>query len=401
MTIHNSVTTPLNGADQSTGQNLTRSILVVDDDPTLRKIMQVILYRQGYEVVTAQNGSEALTLVEQRTFDLILLDWMMPGINGLETCRRLRKISSADDIPIILVTARESFSDKTLAFSVGCADYITKPINAVELQARVKRHIEQTQKRRILHEQPRMLEGVISNQSSRLDQVRTGQTQLLADPAAFPEIQCAVRFQPALEAGGDFYDIVRLGQQCYGFLVADVAGHDLATAYLTGAMKALTVSFTNESLTPHETMLMLNSSLNRFFAPEQYATAIYLKFSQADMTIEIANAGHPNPIIQRAEGRSFFLEMVGDVLGMFDIVECQVQKIKVNTGDRIYLFSDGLLENWPGAGNRQEGANKLSQKIAERHKAPLNFLVTSVVDELISDCGGRVDDDLVLMGIEF
>jgi len=113
-------------------------ILVVDDDPGAIKLISYTLRREGYEVATAPNGLEALTMVRQEHFDLVILDIMMPGIDGYEVCRRLRKNPGTADLPVIILTARSMVKDKVSGFRSGTDEYVTKPLLPNELVAQVK-----------------------------------------------------------------------------------------------------------------------------------------------------------------------------------------------------------------------------------------------------------------------
>jgi two-component system, OmpR family, KDP operon response regulator KdpE len=116
-------------------------ILVVDDDPQIRRVMRVTLTGQNYEVDDARDGETALVMIRDRRFDLILLDMNMPGIGGLETCRQIRAQS---EIAIVMLTVRDSESDKVEALDAGADDYITKPYNAPELLARIRAALRRT-----------------------------------------------------------------------------------------------------------------------------------------------------------------------------------------------------------------------------------------------------------------
>jgi two-component system, OmpR family, KDP operon response regulator KdpE len=116
-------------------------ILVVDDDPQIRRVMRVTLSGQSYEVDDAKSGEEALDKVREQRFDLILLDMNMPGIGGVETCRTIRAQS---EVAIIMLTVRDSESDKIEALDAGADDYVTKPYNAPELLARIRAALRRT-----------------------------------------------------------------------------------------------------------------------------------------------------------------------------------------------------------------------------------------------------------------
>jgi two-component system KDP operon response regulator KdpE len=110
-------------------------ILVVDDDPQIRRVLRTTLIAQGYEVVDARSGDEALERVRNEKLDLVILDMNMPGMNGIETCRLIR---SGSDIAIIMLTVRDSEADKVEALDAGADDYVTKPFGSPELLARIR-----------------------------------------------------------------------------------------------------------------------------------------------------------------------------------------------------------------------------------------------------------------------
>ncbi len=116
-------------------------ILVVDDDPQIRRVLKVTLTGQGYEVDDAKNGESALEKVRESRFDLVLLDMNMPGIDGLETCRAMREQS---EIAIIMLTVRDNEADTVAALDAGADDYVTKPFKTPELSARIRAALRRT-----------------------------------------------------------------------------------------------------------------------------------------------------------------------------------------------------------------------------------------------------------------
>jgi two-component system KDP operon response regulator KdpE len=113
----------------------TGRILVVDDEPQIRRVLRTTLTAQGYEVQDARNGEDALVAVRNSRFDLILLDMNMPGMGGLETCRSIR---SGSEVAIIMLTVHDSEHDKVAALDAGADDYVTKPFSMPELLARIR-----------------------------------------------------------------------------------------------------------------------------------------------------------------------------------------------------------------------------------------------------------------------
>lgn len=117
---------------------MTPHILVVEDEDALSTLLQYNLEKDGYDVAVAGDGEEALTLVSERLPDIIVLDWMLPKISGIEVCRRLRQRSESRNVPIIMLTARGEESDRIRGLDTGADDYIVKPFAMSELAARIR-----------------------------------------------------------------------------------------------------------------------------------------------------------------------------------------------------------------------------------------------------------------------
>lgn len=113
-------------------------ILIVEDESALQKLLAYNLQAAGFEVAQAHDGEEALTLIEERLPDLLLLDWMLPGMSGLEICRGLRRRTETQGLPIIILTARGEESDRLRGLETGADDFITKPFSPAELIARIR-----------------------------------------------------------------------------------------------------------------------------------------------------------------------------------------------------------------------------------------------------------------------
>jgi phosphoserine phosphatase RsbU/P len=383
---------------------LSSTVLVAEDDADTRKLIIHLLRRAGYDTVEAEDGFQALALLKEMMPGLVLLDCQMPRMSGFEVCQQLKENPELADVPVIFLTALSDPQDKARGFEVGGEDYVTKPIEQRELLARIRSRMELAISRHSLRRKASLFEAVSLEQEDRLRDVRSGQASLLTQPEAFPDLKLAVRFQPAHEAGGDFYEIARLSEDDFGFLVSDVSGHDLSVPYVTGALKALAATFLNESLTPLETMSLHNCSLLKFLSEDRYVTACYARFSKLTMEVEVASAAHPPALRQTADGQLSYVHLVGDVLGMFEPAIFESHRFPVVPGERLFLYTDGLIEGFRGTAGQQGvlwGMKRLEEAIADRQLAPIDETVNSVVEELLAERGGSADDDIVLMGVEF
>jgi two-component system, OmpR family, KDP operon response regulator KdpE len=162
-------------------------ILVVDDDPQIRRVVRTTLVAQGYEVGEARTGKEAVEKHSQQRFDLILLDVNMPGMGGLETCRELR---SSSDVAIIMLTVRNAEEDKVRALDAGADDYVTKPFSTPELLARIRAALRRLPTSPVDSHQTLALEDCLINFSTR--RVTAGDKEVRLTPKEFDLLQFLV-----------------------------------------------------------------------------------------------------------------------------------------------------------------------------------------------------------------
>jgi sigma-B regulation protein RsbU (phosphoserine phosphatase) len=328
----------------------------------------------------------------------------MPGMDGFDVCRQIQADSELSDIPVIFLTSLGQPNDKSLGFKVGGVDYITKPVEPVELLARLKTHLSLSRSKKSFKEKMLFFEDIVNAQTQKLDQIRGGQECLLKSPELFPELNIAVCIKPILEDGGDFYDIIKLSDSSYGFFVADISGHDIGISYLTGAIKALVASFVKEPLSVNDTMILMNESLRKFLPVGVYITAVYVRIFRDRMMADIVVAGHPAPIIQHSDGTFKTVNLTGDALGAFDNVKYESMTIDIQTGDRIYLFTDGLTEAYSNYHQNlnldSETGNSLLLKTLTESKGLSIHETVNRIGCSIENSGIVVNDDIIVLGID-
>jgi len=137
-TINQEVTSSKRGA------TVKQMILIVEDDPSLVELLSYNLEREGFDITVAMDGEEACDAVEDQTPDLILLDWMIPNVSGIEVCRRIRRSEASRNTPIIMLTARGEEADRVRGLDSGADDYVTKPFSPQELIARIRAVLRRT-----------------------------------------------------------------------------------------------------------------------------------------------------------------------------------------------------------------------------------------------------------------
>jgi sigma-B regulation protein RsbU (phosphoserine phosphatase) len=371
-------------------KDLTK-ILIVDDTPVMLTVLKKFLEMEGYCIFKATNGPEAREIAEKEQPDLILLDIMMPGESGLETCEKLKKNPKTHDIPIIFISAVTDIDSKVKGFEFGAVDYITKPFEKQEVLARVRIHL----KLRYANEE------IIKAQADKLQQVKEAQEAILVKPNDLPDAQFGVYFMPIHEAGGDFYDVLELSEKIYGFFVSDVSGHDLKSSYLTSALKALLTQHASITNKPEETMKTMNRVLTTIAPDGKYLTACYCFLNRLKYRLTIVNAGHPPVIYVNKKDLQFEAhESIGDILGAFQNVVFNPLHIKVSPGDRFFLYSDGFIEGFGDMRkSRKEGIEILGKLCIETFDLPVEEAVQKIQYELFNKQIEQ-EDDLLLLGIE-
>jgi two-component system phosphate regulon response regulator PhoB len=120
------------------------TVLIVEDEPAQREVLAYNLEAEGFRVVKAENGEEGLIMVDEETPDIIVLDWMLPNVSGIEVCRRLKTKSDTRSIPILMLSARSEEVDKVRGLETGADDYVVKPYSVIELMARVRAQLRRT-----------------------------------------------------------------------------------------------------------------------------------------------------------------------------------------------------------------------------------------------------------------
>ncbi|MEJ7638057.1 MAG: response regulator [Singulisphaera sp.] len=273
------------------------TLLVVDDDEMNRDMLSRRLRRKGYEVEVAHDGQRALEMIALRPFDLVLLDVMMPGLDGLEVLTIVRQTHAATDLPVIMATAKDKSEDVVAALGLGANDYVTKPLDfpvvlaRIQTQLALRRAVEQVRAlERSLAERNRELEAANERMSRDLRAAAKVQAALL--PAALPDVPGAAfawAFRPCTELAGDGLNVVRLDDRFAGFYVLDVSGHGVAAALLSVSLaRALAPTRPGfgpgpgrrrpdraEPLSPAEVAERLDRLFPYDPATEQYATLLY------------------------------------------------------------------------------------------------------------------------------
>lgn len=186
-------------------------ILVVEDEEKIKEMVAGYLVGEGFQVRTAATGDEALQLLERYRFDLVVLDWMLPGLSGLEVCKRVRQKS---EVPIIMLTARSEEVDKLLGLELGADDYLTKPFSLRELVARIKVVLRRSKGLETSRQEELTLGELYVNFTTR--EVRVGQRDVELTPTEFAILSVMVRHPGRVFSRMQLLDLA-LGEAFLGY----------------------------------------------------------------------------------------------------------------------------------------------------------------------------------------
>jgi sigma-B regulation protein RsbU (phosphoserine phosphatase) len=361
-------------------------ILVVDDDVTTNRMIQGILARAGFRTACAFDVAGALAGLREQQPDLVLLDVGLPDGSGYDVCRTLHAGTGAGHTPVLFISANDDIAAKVQGFESGGVDYITKPLAGAEIIARVSTHLRLKQ----------AYERIAELQAEQIQRLAGAQEALMPAPQDYPEAGFHTALDQVLKAGGDFYDVIPVGDQMFDYVVADASGHDLSVSFWTAALKTLVGEYASPASAPRDIVHAINNSLCRILPEGMYFTLIYGRLNRRVNRLTLVSAGHPPALVlERQKSVLTAISQEGDVAGAFADATFAVTEIGVRRGDRFFLYSDGLIElNGP----REAGIRQLSDACLRFRDEPLAQSLQSIRRTVLD--GAVAQDDTLLLGVD-
>lgn len=323
-------------------------ILIIDDDPTIRMTLQRFLKSQGYGVTVAKDGQEGLAKAWEERPDLIICDWMMPIVDGLEVCRQIKSSHDLAKIYLILLTARDQETDLVKGLEMGADDFLSKPPRINELRARVRAGLRLYQATEEIQKQKCLMEQELVQAS---EYVRS----LLPVPIT-GEISIQSSFLPSKQLGGDSFDYFWLDDDHLALYLLDVSGHGVGSALLSVSVLNLMRSRSLRShlnsadgtnfYSPSEVLTDLNQTFQMSSHNEMYFTIWYGVYNKYTHQLTYASGGHPPAVLLSNEDipKIKLLKTAGLPIGMMPNINYPQQVCEIDTSSRLYLFSDGVYE---------------------------------------------------------
>src|SRR2546429_1460006 len=338
-------------------------ILVVDDDAVSRKILARLLASAGYQCHECEDGAEALALVHAKRPSLLLLDFDMPGLNGTEVLKTLRSDSdpAIAQIPAIMLTGHGSDESEVRCLQAGADDFVTKPINAAVLRARIETQLRLRSMRRQLERQNDELEEWRYSLERDLAAARLTQQSLIPQkPPKLPGWEVAACYRPVIQVGGDIYGWLRMKDGRILFWIADGSGHGAAAALLTTLAKLLFHHGSVEQNTPASVMEAVNDDFRSIFGGRSFMTAMCVALNDKTGRAHAVGAGHPPLLIVRHRGATESIPSVAPPLGWVEAPEFVETALDFRPGDAFLLYTDGLF------GSSENGRQRITPQHLEK-----------------------------------
>ncbi len=319
-------------------------VMIVDDQESNRRLLGMMLSMAGYtNLVYAKDGADALRNLPSTNPDVMILDIMMPEMDGIEVCKRVRRDPAWEGLPIVVQTALDGLEARTEAFQAGATDFVTKPVHNFELLARLRLHLEN---RSYL----RSLRGYHDRISAELRSARKMQATLLPSPEAIQAIeremaaQISSLYEPCSELGGDFWGVVRSGPNKIGIYAVDFSGHGMTAALNTFRIHALIEDSIEHFDAPSALLRTLNERLVGLLSDGGFATMFYGILDLEKNAITFSGAAAPNLLVCNDAQELVELDGSGTALGIAKEAQYEDRCVAFPPGSLFFHCSDALTD---------------------------------------------------------
>jgi phosphoserine phosphatase RsbU/P len=377
-------------------------VLVVDDNLDNRDVLARRLRRlEITDVVQAGDGLEALECLRSGPFDLVLLDVMMPRMNGVEVLEAMKSEGRLENTPVVMISAASELDTVVRCIELGAEDYLPKPFNPALLAARVKAVIEKkflrAENSRQLERLERELAEAWVHQQSMLP------TEFPVDPAV---VDIHALIDPALEVGGDLYDVFEIRPGLICIAIGDVAGKGTAAALFMARTRSLlragTLQFqaiSGRTPLPSEIASLVNEELCKNNAHSKFVT-LFLGFLDLESgKLTFCNAGHVYPILAGSGGVREIVSTPDPALGVLDGLSFSDHALTIAVGDMFILTSDGLSDMLDGA-LESFGTERILSEIARMTGQTTAIVVNGIVSAARAFANGAAQfDDITVLAV--
>jgi sigma-B regulation protein RsbU (phosphoserine phosphatase) len=353
-------------SDQVQRSGVMQLAMVVDDSKLQRRILSASLKKWGFEVVEASSGPDAIEKCKERLPDLVLSDWVMPGMSGLQFCREFRTLSETQYGYFILLTSKSEKAEVAKGLDSGADDFLSKPVDVDELRARISAG------ERILEMQRQLIDKnlIITHTLDELQRVydlldkdlieakKLQQSLVRERTRDFDGGKLSLLLRSSGHVGGDLVGFFPVNDTKLGLFGIDVSGHGISSALMTARLAGyLSAAVPDQNIAlvscadgtfsmrpPDEVVRELNALVLSEMETEHYFTLLMAEVDLDTGNVLICQAGHPHPVVQRRDGQIEQDGLGGFPVGLLAGVEYEKFQVNLSPGDRLLILSDGVTE---------------------------------------------------------
>lgn len=380
------------------------TVLVVDDEPTARLALAARLKRLGYRVIQAGDGKAGLEALRRERPNLTILDWMMPELDGPSFCEQVRHDPELQTSQILMMTSHDQPEQIAEGLARGADDFLSKAASKYEITARVQagmRAATLVRRLRSATEEIRQKQEALERELQSA--ARYVETLLPASGPVVPGVQMVRTYRPSLALGGDLFNIVPWSDDFLGLYLLDASGHGVSPALRSSSFATF---LRRDSLLRHvgsnDPGAILTEANKQFPLTENghYFTIVFASLDLRCHTLSYVTAGHSGALLHRRSGETCWMAQPNLPLGFDSSTTYVTVELPITSGDRLYLFSDGLYEVQDPTGELW-GQARLDETIRRFGEQPLTEVVSGTVAEAIRWQGHeQFPDDVAVMGLE-
>jgi sigma-B regulation protein RsbU (phosphoserine phosphatase) len=386
------------------------SILLVDDDAVMRARMAARLMKFGCDVIQAENGEAGLKAARTHRPNLVILDWIMPGLDGPSVCEAIRADPALKFCQLVLMTARDEPDQIAEGLARGADDFLSKAASKQEIMARVQANLRANALVRELERTRDHLDCSNRELSAKQQQLES-ELQSAADfvssllpstESPIPGLTIAWAYHPSLALGGDLFQVARWGSHALGISILDASGHGVAAALRAVGLSSFLREDNLAKFSPSFDPGLILTEANRLFPLSdegEYFTLWIGRIDLAPWSLSFATAGHAGALVQR-EGACRWLTSQMCPLGFDPEARFTSHDVPLRSGDRLLLFSDGIYEA-PSLDGELWGRARLEEEIIRHRRRPLTDCVRRTIEVARGWHGSdQFPDDVALLGVE-
>jgi len=376
--------------------NSHSNILVIDDSKLNRAVIRDTLSGMSMTIHECENGAEGLDQLASNRFDLILVDTVMPIMDGITFLKEFKQNTGKEFIPTILMTGSDDLNSKIKGLNVGADDFLQKPINQKELVARVCSLLRLKRTHDQLYEKNELI-------NKELFAARKIQQFII--PESFSHVpypSITGRYMPMEDIGGDFYDCYNISPEETGILIADVTGHGIPAALIVTMTKMIFSIYAPKYKSTAGLFSRVNFEIREMLLENQYITGFYAIYNKSKGLLRFTNAGHVQPYIyRRSKNKIIPLDTNGFFLGILEDANYEEKAIRIEAGDRFLLYTDGVTE-LKNSDKKEYGSDGLISFMLENKDVFGDVFCDELISSLHKHCHrDKRNDDIAFLNIEF